>query len=341
MPSRASFTRFLMLLLPIVWPVSGKTYNDVVVLTNGDRIKGEIKKLDKEKLIVETDYSDEDFKIKWEKVAKVESDRTFLVETFDGLRTGGSITADKTDPKVTLVGTASKMTLPQIATIRPYEQSFWSRFDAGFDVGYSMTKANATKQLTANSNIVYTTEKSISTLAASIFFNEQGEAAQTRRWEVTPEYKRLLPRHWYASGLSDFYSSDEQQLDLRTSIGGGMGRYFLRSSKQYLAVGGGLAWTNERYMDPAVPNANSAEAYIGAEYMTEKLKIFDLITRFTLLPSLTVEGRYRSNFKFDLDFNLPGDWYMKTGFYNNFDSRPPEGLQRNDYGWTNSFGYKF
>ena len=73
-----------------------KTFHDVVVLTNGDRIQGEIKQLDKEVLTVETDYSDQDFKIKWEKVARIESPRTFLVETFAGIRTGGSITPDKT-----------------------------------------------------------------------------------------------------------------------------------------------------------------------------------------------------------------------------------------------------
>ena len=31
---------------------------------------------------------------------------------------------------------------------------------------------------------------------------------------------------------------------------------------------------------------------------------------------------------------------MRVGFFDNFDSRPPEGFQ-NDYGWTNTFGFKF
>ena len=57
--------------------------------------------------------------------------------------------------------------------------------------------------------------------------------------------------------------------------------------------------------------------------MTEKLKITDLVTRFTYYPSLTIDDRYRINYKFDLDFNLPGDWYFRVGLFENFDSQPP------------------
>src|SRR5204863_3633007 len=111
----------------------------------------------------------------------------------------------------------------------------------------------------------------------------------------------------------DFLNSEEQGIDLRTTIGGGGGRYLTRTSAQYLAVGGGLAWTNEKYTDQALTGKDSAEAYIGTEFMTEKLQITDLITRFTYYPSLTISNRYRLAFRFDLDFNLPGDWYLRFG----------------------------
>ena len=90
-----------------------------------------------------------------------------------------------------------------------------------------------------------------------------------------------------------------------------------------------------------MPTKNSAEAFIGTGFMTEKLKCADLLNRFTLYPSLTISGRYRANYSFDLDFNLPGDWYFRIGLFDNFDSKPPAGLSRNDDGWSNSFGLKF
>jgi hypothetical protein len=64
---------------------------DVVITTSGDRLVGEIKSVAKDVPTFETDYSDADFKIKWEKIALIQSDRQFLVETFDGKRVSGSL----------------------------------------------------------------------------------------------------------------------------------------------------------------------------------------------------------------------------------------------------------
>ena len=115
----------------------------------------------------------------------------------------------------------------------------------------------------------------------------------------------------------------------------------MRSASQYLALGGGLAWTLEDYTDPALDSKDSAELYISTEFMTERLGVTDLITRFTYYPSLTIDDRQRFNFRFDLDFNLPGDWYFRIGFFDNYDNKPPAGFSENDYGWSNSFGLKF
>jgi hypothetical protein len=336
MPSRLLLLLLALAALPCLLPAA----SDVVVTTSGDRLVGEIKSLDKDVLVFSTDYSDSDFRIKWEKVARIESDRQFLVETFAGERVSGSLKSDPAKKSTAQVG-AQSFPLPDVALVQPFERSLWSRFDVGFDFGYSMTRANDAKQLTAGGNLAYRGERNLVVTNANAFFSRQVNAPRTRRWEVATDYKHLLGRNWYLSGGSDFLGSDEQKLDLRTTLSSGAGRYFFRSPSQYLGIGAGAAWTNEQYMDPTLPVANSAEAYGGFEYFTERLKFADLITRFTLYPSVTIPGRYRFNFKFDFDFNLPGDWYMRTGYYNNFDSQPPAGLSRNDYGWKNSFGLKF
>ena len=130
-----------------------------------------------------------------------------------------------------------------------------------------------------------------------MFSSSQSNAPDTQRWDLGNDFRYLLGDRWYANTTQDFLNSDEQGLDLRTTIGGGGGRYLLRSASQHLALGGGLAWTNENYTDPAIPTKDSAEAYFGTEFMTEKLKITDLVTRFTYYPSLTIDDRYRINYR--------------------------------------------
>ena len=204
-----------------------------------------------------------------------------------------------------------------------------------------MTQANEAKQLTLGGNLLYRDEHVVDTVIGNVFRSSQSNAPETQRWNVGNDFRYLLGDRWYANTSQDFLNSDEQSLDLRTTIGGGGGRYLLRSASQYLALGGGLAWTREDYTDPAIATKDSGEAYIGTEFMTEKLKIADLVTRFNYYPSLTIDDRYRINYTFDLDFNLPGDWYIRVSLFENFDSQPPAGLSKNDWGWSNAFGFKF
>jgi len=312
---------------------------DVVVLTNGDKLVGEIKSVEKDVLTFSTDYSDSDFKIKWEKIATIESDRQFLMETFDGRRLSGSLTP-VADTKGTVTIDGASVPLPNVSTVQPFETTFWSRMDAGFDFGYSLTKTNSAKQLSFGGTMTYRAEMYGDTLFGNAFNSSQDNAPTTSRWDVSNDFRRLLGTRWYANTTQEFLNSEEQGLDLRTTIGGGAGRYLFRSSPQHLSLGAGIAWTNENYTDAALATKDSAEAYVGTEFFTEKLKVTDFITRFTWFPSLTISGRQRFNYRFDFDFNLPGDWYFRMGFFDNYDNTPAAGFSKNDYGWSNAFGLK-
>jgi preprotein translocase subunit YajC/putative salt-induced outer membrane protein YdiY len=320
--------------------VASAAATDVVTTITGEKIVGEIKKVEKDVLTIETAYSDSDFKVKWDQIASIDSDRQFLVETFSGNRLSGQLKTEVGKSATVLVANVS-VPLAEVSAMDPYERSFWSRINAGFDFGYSVTQANSAKQLTFGGNLLYRDKQIVDSMLVNMFKSTQSNAPDTQRWDFGNDFRYLFGNRWYANTTQDFTNSDEQGLDLRTTLGVGGGRYLLRSSSQHLGVGGGLAWTKEAYQDPAIPKKDSAEAYLGTEFMTEKLKITDVVTRFTYYPSLTIDDRYRINFRFDLDFNLPGDWYFRSGVFDNYDSKPPSGLSKNDFGWSNSFGLKF
>lgn len=311
---------------------------DTVTIATGETIVGEVQKMEKDVLTMSTSYSDSDFSIEWGKVASIGSDRFFVVETFDGRRFSGSLTANVAAKAIEVAG--ATIALADVSVIQPVARSFWARFEAGADLGYSRTQANDATQLTFGGNLLYRDVRIVDVVLANVFRSSQSNAAETQRWSLGNDLRYLLGK-WYANTTQDFLNSDEQGLDLRSTIGAGGGRYLLRSPSQYLAVGAGLAWTTENYTDPAIPRQDSAEAYLGTEFMTERLKVADLVTRFTYYPSLTIDDRFRINYTFGLDFNLPGDWYFRTSVFENYDSAPPAGLAKNDWGWSNGFGVKF
>ena len=201
---------------------------DVVVTTSGDRLVGEIKGVEKDVLTLSTEYSDADFKIKWDKIASIESDRQFLVETFDGKRVSGALKADA-QKKAAVVVAEADVRLPDVSTVQPFERGFWSRFDAALDFGYSLTKTNSAKQLSLGGNLAYRDERNLDSLFVNVFRSSQANAPETQRWDLGNDFRHLLGTRWYVNTTQDLLNSEEQGLDLRTTIGGGAGRYLFRS----------------------------------------------------------------------------------------------------------------
>ncbi len=99
MLSKARCVAFSSVVLLIATAGAASAATDVVTTLTGEKIVGEIKKVEKDVLTIETAYSDADFKIEWDKIASLESDRQFLVETFDGRRLAGSLKVDPATPK--------------------------------------------------------------------------------------------------------------------------------------------------------------------------------------------------------------------------------------------------
>ena len=253
----------ILLLLATAAAVSAQ---DTVAMATGEKIVGEIISVEKDVLTMSTTYSDSDFKIEWDQVVAIDSARQFLIETFDGRRISGSLKADLSNKSVQVGSVA--VVLADVSAILPIERTFWSRFETALDFGYSMTRANDAKQLTLGGTLLYRDEDVLDTVIGNVFSSSQSDATDTQRWNVGNDFRYLLGDRWYANTGQDFLNSDEQSLDLRTTIGAGGGRYLLRSASQYLAVGAGLAWNREDYTDPAIETQDSAEAYIGTEFMT-------------------------------------------------------------------------
>ena len=68
----------LILLLLITLTVSLSAQTDTLITTNGEIITGEIKEMDRGVITIETDYSDSDFNIEWNKIHDIPSDGIFV-----------------------------------------------------------------------------------------------------------------------------------------------------------------------------------------------------------------------------------------------------------------------
>jgi hypothetical protein len=132
------------------------------------------------------------------------------------------------------------------------------------------------------------------------------------------------PRNFYA-GIADFLQSNEQQLDLRTTLGGAIGHIFSKTNNSFIAMYGRVDWNRERYSSEATVGrtGDSAEVVLGTQLNFFRSETTNLLVDARVYPSLTDLGRTRFDLNTSLKLRIAKDLYWRFGYYLNVDSRPP------------------
>jgi hypothetical protein len=334
-------------------PALGRDKTDVVILKNGDHVTGEIKALARGKLSLSTD-SMGTVSIEWEDVERVTSQWVFEVETETGLRTFGSL-APAAEPKtMEIIGEGSRNTLNQTSVVRltQIEAGFLSRLEGYVDVGFNFARANRATQWTLGSEVKSRNEIRQLKATFSSFFNstvssDDPTKVETTRNFLTVDITRFLPGRWLVTGLTSFNQNQELNLDLRSSFGGDLGRHVIQNNRSLLTVRAGAVFSNEQFaptdMEPMGERRNNIE---GSGTIVYELFVFqdpeiDIATTLTILPSLSNWGRLRADLDTRIKWELFKDFSWSVTLFDNYDSRPPEGNETNDFGINTSVGWSF
>jgi len=317
-------------------------YNDTLVLINNNIIVGEFKSMDKSVITFKTKYSEKDFKIKWHKVAEIYSERTFIISISDGSRLTSTLNSSKKKGKLILDSgvNAIEIDLIDIVFLEPVGKNFLSRLTIDIDLGITLTKANNLKQLTSNLSATYLANKWRANGYYKTVLSRQDSIADINRMDGEVGGQYFLRNDWYISTSAIYLSNDEQKLDLRSTYKGGIGYFFVHSSRMYLGANGGLAYTTESFTNDT-PDKNSSELYFGISFNKYDIGDLSLLTTAVVYPSITEDGRYRADFNFDMKYDLPLDFYIKMSLTYNYDNQPIEGASDTDYVFTTSFGWEF
>ncbi|MCH4823866.1 DUF481 domain-containing protein [Gramella lutea] len=334
--------RFLLLTLLFLINLTSHAQKDSLVFTNNNIMVGEVKSLDKGVITIETDYSDSDFKIEWDKVKELFSESTYLINLTDGRRLNGTIKSVAVpDWEIyRIAGDTVKVRRDEIVYFKSYEQDFWSRVTASIDADYSFTKANNFNQIGGRANIGYTAPKWWLKASYSLLRSNQDDVEPVKRQDGSISYRAFLKKDWYFQTMISFLSNTEQLLNLRTNLKAGMGKFIIHTNVSYLAVEGGVSGVNENF-ESQMENQNSLEAYLGSELDLYDVGDWSLLTRLIIYPSLTESGRWRADYVLDTKYDLPLDFYIKAGLTVNYDNQAVEGAADLDYVVQTGIGWEF
>ena len=276
---------------------------DVVTLTNGDRLTGEVKSLDRGLLNFKTDTMGT-VQIEWNKIARVESRLLFEVELSSGERHFGSLgpapgagrlMIGDAGGDVTVLGIADTVRIAQMDTAGPLRD----RVDGYLDFGYGYSDSTQIAQLSLGAGISRRNRKRLWDFDLAVAESDAPGTRAEGTASLSSESRRFFGNRLFWSGLGRLERNDQPGLDRRALVGGGLGRYLVQASNREIA---GLA----------------------------------------VFPSLTISGRVRTAANIKFRYEFVKDLFAQIAITHAYDSKPQSvGAETRDYTLTTSIGYTF
>ena len=344
------FLRPCAALFLLIFAVPGLHGADTVILDNGDRLTGELQKLEEKKLSFKTDYAGT-LSIDWEHVKELITEDKVEIELESGHMVRGSFeqTGEEIEVATEEEGVLT-VEVPEVVRIRFYDDKlpgFFDILEGAVDVGFNFTRGNA--RLNSSSLGLrgqYRRPKYQISASATSLFTRQEDSEPTSRQTADARYDRFFSTRQFAFGLLGLERNDRQRLNLRSRLGGGYGYKFQDTQTTQFSFLGGFTITNEQFQDVpgAVPEvgASSGEAVAGIDYRIELFDEVDVITTVSFIPNLVQTGRYRIEFDSTARIPILAGFSWSLSLFDRFDSNPPStGVLRNDYGVVTAVGYAF
>lgn len=320
---------------------------DVVVMKNGDRFTCSLNRLEAGVLYIDTDYISGSTGLDWAQVARVESPSIFQIVLNDGTRSVGQIqrlisSAGGSEFVIRSDGLEKRTSAASVVDITSQKSNFWKQLTGGIDVGFDFTSGNSQASLTTNANAKYETTKWVAGLSDTTSFSGQSGTSRTNLIDVQGQEGIFFKRNWGVFGLQDFLHSSQQNLDLRTTLGGGVGRYLFRTNTTWLSLFGGTVYTHERFspLIQLAPDQN-IEGLAGMQYEMRRFNRLLLQSQAFLFPGFSDPGRIRATPKLTFNMKLQNDFYTNLSFWDNYDSHPPPNSKGNEFGISSGIGWTF
>jgi uncharacterized protein DUF481 len=297
---------------------------DVVTLANGDRITGEVLRLDRGRLEFKTDDIGTLY-LEWDNLVSLVTTRLVEVTTTDGLTFLGSLarSADRTISVVSQDATA-QLSMVDVTEITTIGRSFWRRLDGSFDLGFSYTRSSGIAQLNLNTDAQYLTPGFEVGLTASLTHTQQSdEEGRDDRGAVEASYLRYPWPRWFIAAVGRFETNESLGLTLRSQIGGAFGPRLINSNRAQLTLGAGISFNEEQGLDVEPTQNLEALLMFQSSYFTYDRPKTNLDLTVQYYPSLSDPGRQRLQLDGAAKREFFKDLFLSVSVFYSLDTRPP------------------
>jgi hypothetical protein len=338
--------RFLLLMTVVLFTSLSQATEpnrktDIITLYNGDKVTGEVKRLFSGLLEVSTDFMGT-VNIEWKEIARLESLFRYEIALAGGERYYGKIVTSPRSGELRVSDAYGEHNLSalEVVEIRPVSKTFKDRIDVYLSLGYSYTKASSLGQSSFNADIGYETDRARNVLTGRLYVTDT-------ETEVTSSGKIDLMRSVWTNRqgtfrylLGSYETNDELELDYRFSVGGGLGKQFIKSPKS--AWEGALGAQLLTEQSSSGDTLESAEAVLHTQYSTWKYTTPELRLKLglSIFPSLTESGRVRADTDINIRWEIIEDLYWEVTAFGTYDNQATEDSEF-DYGISTGVGWEY
>jgi putative salt-induced outer membrane protein YdiY len=310
---------------------------DELRMKNGDRLMGEIVRMEKELLIFKMNYAEEKLSISWKEADCIVSDRLLSAEFKDHEFLIGRIgcpESGKVQIESAVIGKSVPVPLDQLLAVNP------STYSGLFNLGGSLNSGNTdTAALNVATRFQVKTHKHRFTVDAKYNYGEASGVVTARNSSGSLKYDFFTTEKIYSYAQSLTEQDTLANLNLRNTEGLGMGYQFFDTRQLSFFVETGISFFNEDVNVGDDKRDAAARWATGFEWeaIPKRLKLFHRQEGYCSFDAGSVVLRTEQGFRIPLLDNLGANFELDY----RFNSAPEADKKRSDLNLILGFTYEY
>ncbi|MFC1788311.1 YdiY family protein [Thermodesulfobacteriota bacterium] len=239
----------LVIIITAAFIIPENSLADEVRLKNGDKLTGQIVRMQEDKLILKTKYAGK-ITIIWQEVASIQTDGSMKIVLTDETTLEGTTEAVE-EGKMKLdtdkLEAPTSFSLADVKAINP-EPVKPVKITSRANVSVTTESGNTNSDnFNFDGEFVARTEKNRYTIGGELSIEKADDITTSQNWLAYGSYDHFLNEKWYLYVSTLFEHDEFKDLNLRSTLGAGAGYQIFETPLLNLSVSAGLAMVNDNF----------------------------------------------------------------------------------------------
>ncbi len=317
---------------------AGDAFADKILMKNGDRFQGTVNKVEGGILTFSTGYADA-LPLKISEIKKIQTEQPVTIHLINGKILRGRILPAKPDRIKVQAPSGRGYALidwKDVKAVNPPPE----KWKVSVSFGGSRDSGNTDRfsaSLGAEAKRKFNTDQFEIRFRSN--YSEADDQVTARNTFGATKFSHFLTPKWFSYLGLEFLSDTFRDLNLRTTVGPGLGYQIWDDDTKSLSLEGGYSYFYENRRDS--PNNTYSTSRIAANFSYKIIPRLVFTDQVVIFPSLENYGEYTLRNEASLNSELGKGWKLKLSNIIEQNTDPGPDVQETDVHWILALGYDF